>query len=221
MADADQQDKTSDQKTGSAELDALRSDVDNKLAQITEQLKAQNQLFAQGFAALQPKAPEQTIDETDVFDPRALRDKIMAEAERQTATILQEEQRKNITLANLAKDYPELNTDAKFQDTVAEALKTIPQSIRNTADGYELAVMKAVAKQGILPKSKRAETSTDDFSVSGSSGGGRAERGARGGKIKLDDRTLEVAKLLGRDTEDPEVIKRLEAAAKRGYNGYR
>lgn len=215
MADEDNK-NAPDQKAFTEAIGTLRSETDTKLAEITAQLKAQNETFARGFQALMPRsAPEPQIDDGDVLDPRGLRDKILAEANRTVEQVLNEERRKNVTLANLAKEYPEINTDAKFQDSVVEAQKSLPQSIRDTADGYELAVMKAVAKQGILPKSKRTEESDDGYTAPAAASSSQRPRAQS--KEKVDDRTLAVAQLLGRNIDDPKVRKGLEEASKRNF----
>lgn len=214
---ADNKPDAPDQKAFTEALGNLRSETDTKLAEITAQLKAQNETFARGFQALMPKpAPEPQIDDGDVLDPRGLRDKILAEANRTVEQVLNEERRKNMTLANLSKEYPEINTDSKFQDSVVEAQKSLPASIRDTADGYELAVMKAVAKQGILPKSKRAEESDDSYTAPAAASSSQRPRPPSKGS-KVDDRTLAVAQLLGRNIDDPNVRKGLEEASKRNF----
>lgn len=218
MADEDNK-NTPDQKPGE-DLANLRSEIDNKLLAVTKQLEAMNNSFAQGFAALAPKPKQETIDESDVFDPAKLRDKILNEATRTTNAIIEEERRKNATLVQLSKEYPEIQSDSKFQDAVVEAQKSLPKSIQDTAEGYELAVMKAVARQGILPKSKRPEPQDQEFSAGPASGSSARERGPR--KAKLDPMTVEMARLLGRDVNDKEVIKRLEEASQRDqYSRYR
>lgn len=222
MADEDIQNAPDQENQAPDPIGQLRSETDAKLAEITAQLKAQNEVFARNFQALMPKAPpEPTIGDDDVLDPRGLRDKIVSEANRTITEALNEERRKNATIVNLAKEYPEINTDSKFQDAIVEAQKSLPQSIRDTADGYELAIMKAVARQGILPKSKRTESDPDGFTAaSSSSSAASARQRAANPKGKVSDKTLAMAQLLGRDISDPEVVKSLQNAAKRGYGRF-
>jgi len=211
-----------DQKKPSEGLAELRSDIDTKLLAVQEQLKAMNQSYAQGLdnIAQRMTSPtrEETIDDSDVFSPAKLRDKILTEATRTTNEILAENRKKDLAIYQMTQEYPEIQSDPKLQNQITEALKTLPKSMQETADGYEIAILKAVAKQGILPKSKRpTPNSSDDFSMSSRSAGGRPKA-----REKVAAETLAISELLGRDIKDPEVLKRLEEATNRDtYNRYR
>lgn len=214
MADEDTKNTPDQKKTGEG-LAELRSELDTKLLAVQEQLKAMNQSYAQGLdniaQRLTPQKREETIDDSDVFAPAKLRDKILAEASRTTQEILNEERRKNATIYNLSQEYPEIQTDQKLQGSILEMQKTLPKILQDTADGYEMAVLKAISKQGILPKSKRqAADAGDDFSMRSRSSADRAKP-----RAKVSESTLAISQLLGRDIKDPTVLKGLEEAANR------
>lgn len=200
----------------------LKSSVDSKLAEVQAQLDAMNRQFMEGFQAMkratQPE-PSMEVSDDDVFDPKRLKEKVLSEAKRTATEMLQEERKKNSTIYNLAKEYPEINTDQSLQKAILDAQKSLPVSLQDTAEGYELAVMKAVAQQGVLPKSKRAAKEIDP-DVSAGSRGGRQERSQA--KKKLSENTLRFAELLrGRELTEEE-MKNLEKAAQRDdYLRYR
>lgn len=214
MADVDNKNTPDQNKPGEA-IAEFRSELKNSLLEVQETLKAMNQSYSQGFTELSqrvsPTKPQPTITDADVFDPAGLRDKVLAQAGQLTSEILAEERRKNATIYNLSQEYPEIQTDSTLQKSILDMQRTLPKGLQDKADGYEMAVLKAIAKQGILPKSKRpAPTTNDDFSVSSR---GTSERPRS--RAKVAENTLIISQLLGRDIEDPKVLAGLEEAANR------
>jgi hypothetical protein len=81
-----------------------------------------------------------------------------------------------------------------------------------------MAVLKAVTKAGLVPKSKR-QVLDEDVSAGGSRGTGETNRKS---KSKVTDQMLRAAEALGRPVDDPDFVKRLEEAANRtAWNRYR
>lgn len=218
MADADKNDNTSQNSTGNSaggstgNQDALTK----QLAEIQENLGKMNAQMEATQAAIavanQRANPPPKQEDENLFEPQQMINKM----EKIFDTRLRTEKAKDMTIYNLAQEYPEIQTDAKLRQAVLDAQKTIPESIRDTADGYELAVLKATQKAGLVPKSQRRAVE-DEPSYD-------ARRSAVKSKprVKVSDATLQVAELMGRNISDPETLKRLEDAANRDtYAKYR
>lgn len=215
MADADTKDNTS--LAPEKVLEGIRTEIDAKLAAVNDQLAALNQSFKAAAEASTTKKVE--VSDDDIYQPVELKKKILQEATQMTNEILKADREKALMIHSLSREYPEISSDPAMQKAVLAAQAEIPTSIRDTAAGYEMAVLKAVSKAGLVPKSKRQSESNDEFALNGSRGGNRERTG---GKKKVSEATLAFAQLLGRDVSDPKVVKGLEEAANRDtYNRYR
>lgn len=203
---------------------SIKTEIDSKLAEVKAQIEAMNSSFAEGMSALTSTLkPQKNVEVTDddVFSPRELKDKILSQAAEMSQQMLNEERKKNSTIYQMAQEYPEIQTDRELQNEILKAQKSLPKSLQDTAEGYEMAVLKAVARQGVLPKSKRPVAGVDDdISVGSSRSPGEGRKTS--GKVKVDEKTIAFAELLrGRELTDEEV-KGLESATKRdSYSRYR
>ncbi len=188
--------------------------LNRQLAEIQENLGRMNdQMLAtqQAIANSNRQAPVKQEDE-NLFEPQQMINKM----EKIFDTRLRTEKAKDMTIYQLAQEYPEIQTDTKLRQAVLDAQKTIPESIRDTADGYELAVLKATQKAGLVPKSQRKSVE-DDPSYDARRSTPKAKP-----RVKVSDATLQVAELMGRNISDPDTLKRLEDAANRDtYAKYR
>lgn len=218
MADADT--NTTSQNTtgnkageGTGNQDALTkqlAEIQENLGKMNEQMLATQQAIVADRQAR--TAPVKQEDE-NLFEPQQMINKM----EKIFDTRLRTEKAKDMTIYQLAQEYPEIQTDSKLRQAVLDAQKTIPESIRDTADGYELAVLKATQKAGLVPKSQRRVVEDEP-----SYDGRRTAAAKAKPRVKVSSATLQVAELMGRNIEDPEVLKRLEDAANRDtYAKYR
>lgn len=218
MVDADDKTNTSSSTEGSnADKSKGNEAINASLSEVQEQLRAMNTAMeAQQKAfidAINKPTKKQEEEDDNTYDPK----KLLEKAEQSFDKKLRSERAKDMMIYNLAQEYPEIQTNKEVRQAVLEAQKSIPEALRDTADGYEMAVLKAVSKSGLVPKSKR-QAIDDDMSMS-SRGNNRPPPKA---KVKVSDKTLMVAQLLGRDIEDPKVLAGLEAAANREtYTKYR
>lgn len=217
MADADTKENTSQNSNGANQgsqgdngaLNAQLTQVQEELRKMNERMEATQNAIAESNRVKVTKED----DDENIYDPKVLSRKMEAAFD----TKLRAERQKDLTIYNLAQEYPEIQTDSKIRAAVLEAQNQIPASLRDTADGYEMAVLKAVSKAGLMPKSKR-QVIDDDVSISPRSSGTRPTAK----RTKVSDRTLQVAEMLGRDISDPKVLAGLEEAANRDtYNKYR
>jgi hypothetical protein len=222
MADADQQDTP--QQTAEGSSNGALNKVDQQLSEIARMLAEQNSQMQEtlkaAVAASQTKsAPVAKPD--PVYEPEAYERYLEEKASKIAATHVARERELNTVVYQLSQDYPEISSDASLKKSITEIQRTLPESIRETAVGYETAILKAVNKAGILPKSKRQAQLDEDVSMGGnrstSSGSSR-----KAGKAKVSEETLQVAQLMGRDISDPKVLKGLEEAAQRNeWNKWR
>ncbi len=225
MADAEQQDNTSQQNT----QNSGGNKVEQELAKVQEQLQAMNRLYEAQSAAIANMAKPQTrqadpiIEDDDFYDAKKLNAKVTQTSKAIASEIVARERELNATIYNLAQEYPEIQTNAEIRSAVVAAHDSVPESLRGSAVGYEMAVLKAVSKAGIIAKSKRKETSVDDdISSGGGSSGGSSSSGRAPKKKVVTDKMLALAELLGRDIKDKNVLKGLEEAANRDtYSKYR
>lgn len=213
MADADTKENTSQQNVGSTgdsgAVTAQLTQVQDELRKMNERMEAQSNALIE---STRKKVVQEEVDE-NIYDPKVIERRMTAAFESK----IRAEKAKDVTIWNLAQDYPEIQSDAKIRQAILEAQKELPEATRDTAGGYEHAVLKAVAKAGLIPKSKRPVVD-EDTSISSRSSGQRPPKA----KGKIDERTLMVAQLLGRDITDKKVLEGLEAASNREtYSKYR
>jgi hypothetical protein len=217
-ADNNETPETKQDGQSADQLASFKSELDNRLSEVQAQLAQINQQF---MAASQSRvSAAEDVSDDDIFEPKKLEQKITSKATAIAADMIREEQRKTAVIYDLGKEFPEIHTDVQLQTAIREAQKSLPESMRDSAVGYETAVLKAVAKQGILPKSKRPDNSTDDFSVSGSRSIGNQSKGGKKGKAS--EGTRAVAELLrGRALTKEEEARLDEASTRSNYSRYR
>lgn len=178
-----------------------------RLAEVQAQLEAMNQAMqaqSAAIAATQRKPVQE--EEENLYDPKNL----LRKAEATFDTRLREERAKDAKIYELSQEYPEIRGDSKIRADILAAQRELPEHLRDTALGYETAVLKAVAKHGIVAKSKRP-TVDPDSSLSPRSG----STGQPKKRVKVSQNMLAIAELMGRPVDDPEYVKRLEDAANR------
>lgn len=176
------------------------TELTQKLAELAENQKVT--MEAVGNMARSQRQPEPPVEE-NLYDPNTLLQK-SREASRQE---IQNSRSIDLKIAEIASEYPEVHQDAKLIQAVETERRKLSAAVRDTADGYEHAMLRAVNKAGLIPKSKRQVAQTDpDFSFG--SGNQRAERGAKKSKATSDQ--MELARLLGRPVDDPKYVESLE-----------
>lgn len=187
-----------------------------RLAEVQAQLQAMNEVMQAQSAALTAATKKPApVEEENLYDPNQL----LRKAENTFDTRLREERAKDAKIFELSQEYPEIRGDSKIRNDILAAQKELPDHMRDTAIGYEAAVLKAVAKNGLVAKSKRPNQSLDeDASLSSRGGSSNAPRK----KVKVNENMLALAELMGIDTKDKKRLEGLEAAANRDrYDKYR
>lgn len=222
---SDERDESQENESGfnaKSELEALKE----QLAQMNQQYQASMQsivetVTSQAQAKYEPQEdPYMTEEEKRIKMLESKISDLESSSAKRTQEMIRRERELDNTVVRLASMYPEIQADSKVQQAVVSEHNKLNKSLQDTAEGYELAVQRAVTKMGLVPKSKRQQAgSSDDYVASGSKGGGSAT--TKKGKSKVDEKTLAFAALLGRDIEDPKVIEGLERATERDrWNRY-
>lgn len=218
MSDENSNDSGQNAGGGDDRLKNLQSEFDRKLGNLTEQLASQNQAFQQQMQAMvdamtSSRELVKSEPEADDFldlNPKDFKQQVLAEAKKAQAEALASQNALNQAVYQLSQEYPELQQPGEFQKAVIDIEKSLPASLRETPEGYELAVERAAKKLKIQPKSARQAVANDDFSM-----GSGEVKGKKKPKSEVSDDMLAIAQLMGRDIEDEGFKKRLEAAAKR------
>lgn len=202
-------------------------DIDSKFQTIAEQLKNMNEQFLQSQQQLiNAVKPQQQVQEAelDPYNPDSLKayvsrieQEAIKRAEASVQSALQKDTQLKSTIARLASDFPEINSDAATQQMVLEAHKSLPKNLQDTAEGYELAVARVAAKQGLVAKPKRQQASSDDYSASGYQPG-RKSSSAK--KVEVSETAKIWSQLLGRDTESAEYKKNMAEISQRKFRKY-
>lgn len=218
-----------DETTATEEKKAQASQDDTRLNAIQEslaELQRQNQILGEVLIKSQQKTQnQQPIKKvTDFYDttPDEFKQQITSEVAQVIVDSQARQAEKQATLAALGQEFPELNdVTGKGYKKVVEAHGKLPSHLKDTPEGYKLVVHQTAAEMGILPKSKRNEIESENDSFSLSGGGSRMSNEQKTNKkTKLDPRTVELAKLMGRDPDaDPKIKERLEKAAQRDQWG--
>lgn len=212
MANAGEKDTSQNADPNKGKADG--NEGNKAFEKMQEQLQAMNSKMEETLAAIAAanRKPEPKQEEVNLYDPQSM----VQHVEKIFDTRLREEKNKDMTIFNLAQDYPEIQTDPKVRQAVLDAQKTVPQHLQGTAEGYELAVLKATTRAGLIPKSQR-KTIDDDVSYDGT-----RRQNAPKKRAKVAEATLLAAQAMGIDTDDPKRMQGLEDATNRDtYTKYR
>lgn len=232
MADEDiqDQDQYASANEDIGEVKSQMQQMQEQLARMNDEYQANMQSVVDAVTKSQSQISSSddeylTSEEKQIKALRAEIDALKNDAPRQTQEILKRERDLNNTVVRLASDYPEIQSDSKVRQAVLDEHARLPAGLKETAEGYELAVQRAVSKAGLSPKARRqASADADSFSSPGSKSGSSAATGGNR-KSKVSETTKLASRLLreasGR-VYDEEVEKRLEVAAQReNWNRYR
>jgi hypothetical protein len=194
-----------------AEFDRKTTNLNDKLSQINAQLQQLSQLSAPA----QSRQPENRPDA--VLDPEGYERYMEAKLESKMNSKIESQQRQQAELGSLVSMYPELqDNDSDLTREALQAYNSMSPSDKANPLAYRTAIQSAALNLGLLPKHKRQQKSqvqneSDDIGAS-SQPVSRQQSKKQG---KLDPATLAFAQALGRDTSDPEYLKRLEKHSQR------
>lgn len=215
-------DKSRSQESIIAEMNRKFSKLneDNaRMSQILEQLAARQQAKPSYEANKSSVDEEKELADLVYTNPAEYGRRISERATKQATQVVQQtiqaQQQTNNVLTQLASEYPELADNASELTVKAVNIyKNMPETDRASTLAYKIAVRDAAAELGLLPKSKRPKDGGNEPNVGNSNSAVNEvvkgqQRNASKSNNKLDDKTLEFAKLMGLDTSKKEVVERL------------
>lgn len=193
--------------------------INSTLSTIQEQMNA---ALAEISARSQPRqqVADESLEDLAITNPKEYARQVALMASNAAEGVIQKSQVTQATLNSLVNDYPELGKPGT--DMYNEALKehnNLPKKLQGTPEGYRIAARDAAANLGILPVSKRqrqADDGDDDFVLNGQGGRGNDGRFKRNKKPDISDKTVLMAKMLGRDPDkDPKILERLKSISEK------
>ncbi len=196
----------------------LQAEFSRKQGNLESKLDAINQQLQQMQLLNQPAAPAATSSRPDpILAPDEYERYMESKLEAKVSAKLETQQRQQAELGALVNAYPELTDQSS--DLTREALRiynSMSAAEKSNPLAYKSAIQSAALDLGILPKHKRqankVANESDDLGA-GSSNNSQSRQGKK--QAKLDAATLAFAQALGRPTDDPEYIKKLEKHASR------
>lgn len=196
-----------------SEFGRKQDNVMNELNSLKSQLSQIADTVIQ--AAATKRATSESSEEMPdpVMDPKGYKEYMRKELRRDVDESLNAERERNTVLSSLVANYPELQSgSSELTQTALRIYNSLSASEKASPSGYKIAVMQAAQEVGVLPMSKRQKQSQgdEDFTLSSSSSTARQKPSQRAKEEKIDDKTLEFAKLLGRPVNDDKYIERLK-----------
>lgn len=182
------------------------------------------------------EVPAKQVEEEDLdpYDPQygkkvaeKVKRELRQEQEQQRIVESKIAQQRDKVLGDIRNLYPEsIDPTSDLHKKAAEIYDSYSPSDKANPISLKSAVLEAATELGVLPVSKRKkeEDFNDDdesFTVS-SSRSRRASKETKDKKSKLSDQTLRFAELMGLDTSDEKVVKKIEdrASSRKRWNRY-
>lgn len=197
----------------------------NTLAEL-ESIKSQlSQVADTVLASAADRRSQANEDAPDpVLDPKGYREFLRNETRREIEAAQATQAQKSNILSSLAMQYPELtDQSSELSQEAVKIYARMSKSEQANPNSFKSAILEAASSVGVLPVNKRKQNpqGSDDFTINSSSSG--SPRGNSKQKdAKLDEATVEFARLLGRPVDDPKYIEKLKSTAQRkSWSKYR
>jgi hypothetical protein len=203
----------------------MQRKIDNQ-AQLAQETKAQlDTILAMMNSRQEPQAPAKPVKKIgDLMfdDPEAAVQQIADQVGKQVLSRVNSKDALTRSAQQLEFEYPEFaDRTSEHYKRVESYYNQLPNELKNTPQGLENAAYKAAAEYGLIPKSKRQNSSgAEDFSVSSGSSNRRQTKGEKSGDMQADQ--LAFARLLGAPLDNPkfkEVFKK--ANNRKEWNKYK
>jgi len=197
-----------------AEFNRKQENTSSQLTQLQQQMA---ELATVITSSRSTKAPKQEDIPDPLLDREGYERYVEQKMEQRVDSKLQTMQRQQAELGSLVSNYPELQDgNSDLTKAALSVYNGLSAAEKSSPTSYRLAVQQAAADLGILPVTKRNKVqqpeNEGDFSVSGSS---NTKKPSKKDNTEVDSKTIEFAKLLGRDVNDPKVLEGLKKAAGR------
>lgn len=232
---ADATEGGAEQQSAADPIVNIKSEFSRKfgnLSETTKRLEEANRALDDKLAAIlqlvqTPKAqpePQANLEELWITDPAKAaaieRERIKSEVAGELTAQQVAQQERTATLAQLVQDYPELNQpDSEIYQEVMKTYNNLPARLKDTAEGYRLAVREGAARLGAIPVTKRGKQSSSEEVEEVISGGSRGKPARPTSTTsELDPMVEATARLFGLDPADKKTKERLKARSKRNFN---
>lgn len=205
----------------------LKAEFDRKLDSKIGNLEKSNQALMAQLQAIssvnqtpkEPAAPKKQIKDIWYDNPEEAAQVVVNEATSRMRHDLQverqAEQKKQTVIQSLYREYPELQDfDHPMTLKAVELFDKLPDEEKSHPMAYRLAVKEAAEELDIKPKAKRKKDDNEDFSLSTSGTDREGRKGSRRSD-RLDEKTIDFARLVGLDVDDDKVMESLKGRAKR------
>ena len=212
----------------------VKAEMGRKFDNVKAELEAQNQKFEQLIQHIQTLAPQKAIASEQkqtapdpISEPEAYANYVAAKTSEVVNKQTTRQQEFNHRIGTMTQQFPEFgDVNSEESKAVLNEYKNIPEHMKGTAEGAELAMTRVVARMGLQPVSKRqrSQREQEDFSLSGT--GSNKRTGKKGSDDhEVSEETKEWSRLLneslGLDPNDPKRQERLKQASKRtNWNRY-
>lgn len=199
-----------------AEMSRKQDNLLQELSDLKKQLASVNDVVIQSSVKSQPAQQSDAAIPDPVLDPEKYRDYIRSEMRREMEDTLAVQNQRQAQLNSLVSQYPELqDSSSDLTKKAIEIYNGLSAAEKNMPSSYKLAVSAAAQDLGVMPVNKRkAPQDQEDFTINSSSASS-PRRPQQRKEEKLDDATVEFARLLGRPVDDPKYLEKLKSTAQR------
>lgn len=206
-------------------LQDLNQNLTAQNAQLQQQLQAIMQTIdsrkqaGQSTAGAEKKLEELMYDNPTEFVNQVKRS-VKSEVRDEVFSEMNQSNSFNQAATQLDAEFPEFRDRNSEQRKRVEAYYAqLPEKMRNTKEGLEVAVYRAAAEFGLIPASKRSKNS-DEYSMSGSSSNPAPRKPSKkAGEMAADQAAF--AELIGAPVNDPKFKAEFEKATGRNYGKFK
>lgn len=223
----DQQEESTDQvdEVKPDPIKNLQSETSRKIQNLQKQLQEMNskneQLYNMVISSNQEKQAAKSqkssseLRDLVLDDPeqvaRIIEERAVTRASEVVSQQVNRSQQIQAVVNEVQSRYPEFGKgDSEASNLAIEKASRLPNHLRGTPEGTKMALLEVVSELGLVAANKRTQSRNDDFAI----GGQAPAQKRQSASPKVDERTLELAKLLSPGIEKDS--KRLEALAKAG-----
>ena len=229
---AAEEDKKEEKGVSAAQIKALNDKMASNQAEVNQSMgkiadaivnMQQNSILSKEPAKKETYEDDTTLGDISAKDFKADLLKEVSGIVSQTTTDAQTKQAKlNTTIADLSKDYPELqDNNNEVTKKFVEIHGALSKELQGTPEGYKMSALQAASSLGVLPMSKRqAAGDINEAFTLNPSDSSQVSR-SKASKVNLPKETLDFAELMGVDMSNKDTAARVKEYATRPYGRYR
>lgn len=212
----------------------IKSEFSRKFENLQQEFRTQNEQMQSILQVLQEKQQAGTSTQAEdkladlIYDNpekalEVMERRISSKVEQQLDQRTQAAQKTAQVVSQVQALYPEFkNESSEAYQAALKIHQNLPSHLRGTAEGAEMAMLKAVTNMGLIPASKRQKADeSDDFTMQGSRGSSEARKQSKK-EPKVEQATIDFAKLLNPGKSEEDIIKGLKQTVSRdSYKDWR